>query len=137
MLTGIDPLLHADLLHALRSMGHTDTIVISDGNFPATNIAQRLLRVDGADAPRVLRAILSVMPVDAGPTPVIAMRTESENGYDAVTSAFEDVAGQKLGLLPASEFYEAARRAFAVVQTGESRFYGNVLVRKGVVPPSS
>ena len=137
MLIGIDPLLHADLLHTLRSMGHTDTIVIADGNFPATRLAQKLLRVDGASAPAVLKAILSVMPVDAGPTPVIAMRTEAKDGHDAVTTEFETVAGRDIDLLPPREFYEAARGAFAVVQTGESRFYGNILVRKGVVPPTA
>lgn len=135
MLINIDPVLHADLLHTLRSMGHNDTIVIADGNFPATSLARRLLRVDGATAPRVLEAILSVMPVDAGADPVIAMRTDAPDGRDAVTRELETAVGHQAKLLAPAEFYELAKSAFAIVQTGESRFYGNVLLRKGVIPP--
>jgi|SRR6185369_2409361 len=137
MLIGIDPLLHADLLHVLRSMGHNDTIIIADGNFPATKLAQRLLRVDGASAPAVLKAVLSVMPVDAGPAPIMLMQTDAADGHDPVTHELEAVAGRKGELLPPGQFYEQAAKAFAIVQTGESRFFGNALIRKGVVPPKT
>jgi L-fucose mutarotase len=135
MLIDIHPLLHADLLHALRSMGHTDTIVVADGNFPANALGRRVTRVDGADAPTVVRAILSVMPVDAGAAPIVGMRTDAADGRDAVTKDFEAAAGQPLELSPPVKFYEMARNAFIVVQTGEKRFYGNLLIRKGVIPP--
>src|SRR5262249_2477817 len=65
MLKGLDPLLSADLLHALRAMGHGDEIVIVDANFPAASNARRLIRLDGVDAPRALAAILSVLPLDS------------------------------------------------------------------------
>lgn len=136
MLIGIDPLLHADLLHTLRAMGHNDTIVIADGNFPATKLAQRLLRVDGASAPAVLRAVLSVMPVDAAEGAVVLMRTDAADGHDPVTHELADVVARPAGLLPPARFYEEAAKAFAIVQTGERRFFGNALIRKGVVPPA-
>lgn len=135
MLINIDPLLHADLLHALRSMGHNDTIVIADGNFPAGRLGRRVTRVDGADAPTVARAITSVMPLDLGPAPAVAMRTDAPDGRDAVTQEFQATMNGPLELRPPSEFYEMAKEAYIIVQTGERRFYGNLILRKGVVPP--
>ena len=64
MLKGIDPILNADLLHALRAMGHGDDLVLADANFPATTMARRLIRMDGVPGPRLLKAILSVLPID-------------------------------------------------------------------------
>ena len=137
MLLNIDPLLHADLLHALRSMGHNDTIVVADGNFPANALGEKVVRIDGADAPRVVRAILSVMPVDNGEDPFIVMRSDAADGRDAVTIELETSAGRRAKLVTPTEFYELARKSFAIVQTGEQRFYGNALLRKGVIAPKT
>ncbi|MGH7357392.1 MAG: RbsD/FucU family protein, partial [Candidatus Rokuibacteriota bacterium] len=74
MLKGFDPLLGPDLLHVLAAMGHGDELVVADGNFPAARLARRLVRLDGVDAPRALRAILSVFPLDTfTPTPAAVM----------------------------------------------------------------
>lgn len=135
MLIGIDPILTADLLHALKSMGHNDTIVIADRNFPASSLAQRYLPLSGVDAPRVAKAILSVMPLDEGPNPASAMKTAAADGRDAVTKELEQVVGQPLSLLAPPDFYAEATKAYMIVQSGEPRFYGNLILRKGVLPP--
>jgi L-fucose mutarotase len=135
MLININPLLHADLLGALRAMGHNDTIAVVDGNFPAAALGKRVTRVDGANGPAVVQAILSVMPVDQGPAPFVAMKTAAGDGYDPVTQEFETLAKARLALLEPADFYEKARDAFIIVQTGEPRFYANLLIRKGVISP--
>jgi L-fucose mutarotase len=142
MLKGLDPLLGPDLLHVLAAMGHGDELVIADANFPATGIARRLVRLDGVDAPRALRAVLSVLPVDTfTPTPAAVMAVVGDPG--AVPPPVRDfqpivdaAAGRpvRLEVLERFAFYERARAAFAVVATGEPRPYGNILVVKGVVP---
>lgn len=146
MLRGIDPLLHADLLHALRAMGHGDEIVIADANFPATSLARRLLRLDGVEATRALRAVLTVLPLDAFvETPALRMEVVGDpTAVPPVCALFqeilEDVAGPErnvLGRLERFAFYERARGAFAIVQTGETRLYGNILLKKGVIRPDA
>lgn len=142
MLKGLDPLLGPDLLHVLAAMGHGDELVIADANFPAASIARRLVRLDGVDAPRALRAVLSVLPVDTfTPTPAAVMAVVGDPGvvpppvrdFQAVVDA---AAGRpvRMEVLERFAFYERARAAFAVVATGEPRPYGNILVVKGVVP---
>lgn len=144
MLKGIDPLLNADLLHALRSMGHGDDLVLADANFPAAALARRLIRLDGADGPRALRAILSVMPLDdfvEAPCARIevvgdpAAEPEVCADYQEIIDAAEG--GRfRLARIERFAFYEGARYAFAVVQTGETRLYGCVLLKMGVVRPN-
>lgn len=142
MLKGLDPVLGPDLLHVLAAMGHGDELVIADANFPAASVARRLVRLDGVDAPRALRAVLSVLPVDTfTPTPAAVMAVVGDPGvvpppvrdFQAVVDA---AAGRpvRMEVLERFAFYERARAAFAVVATGEPRPYGNVLVVKGVVP---
>ena len=141
MLKGLDPLLGPDLLHVLASMGHGNELVIADANFPAASIARRLVRLDGVDAPRALRAVLSVLPVDTfTPTPAAVMAVVGDPG--AVPPPVRDfqpivdtAAGRpvRFEVLERFAFYERARAAFAVVVTGEPRPYGNILVVKGVV----
>lgn len=137
MLRGIDPLLTPDLLHALAAMGHGDTLVIADANFPAAAIARRLIRLPGTDAPRALAAVLSLLPLDDFiPNPAAVMEVVGDP--DALPPPVAEMAV----LLPApplrlerQAFYAAARDAFAVVATGERRFYGNIILTKGVIPP--
>jgi L-fucose mutarotase len=141
MLKGLDPLLGPDLLHVLAAMGHGDELVIADGNFPAVSLARRLVRLDGVGAPRALRAILSVLPLDtfvATPARVMAVVgdpgavPEPVRDFQAIVDA---AAGRPVLLEPLERFafYERARAAFAVVATGETRPYGNILLVKGVV----
>jgi L-fucose mutarotase len=141
MLKGLDPLLGPDLLHVLAAMGHGDELLVADGNFPAASIARRLVRLDGVDAPRALRAILSVFPLDTFvPTPARVMAVVGDPGavpapvrdFQAIVDA---AAGRPVPLeaLERFAFYERARAAFAVVATGEPRPYGNILLVKGVV----
>jgi L-fucose mutarotase len=143
MLKGIDPLLSPDLLHALAAMGHGDELAIVDANFPAAATARRLIRVDGAGAPAVLSAVLTLLPLDTfTETPAAVMAVVGDPGtvpppvrdFQAIINR---AAGNpvRLETLERNAFYERARGAFAVVATGERRFYGNILVTKGVVPP--
>jgi L-fucose mutarotase len=143
MLKGIDPLLHADLLHALRVMGHGDELAIVDANFPAASMARRVIRVDGVSATRALEAVLSVLPLDDFVDAPCA-RMEVVGDPAAVPEICEEFQaivdrseGRRVGLakLERFAFYARAREAFAVVQTGETRLYGNLLLKKGVVRP--
>ncbi|MDR3537017.1 MAG: RbsD/FucU domain-containing protein [Acetobacteraceae bacterium] len=141
MLKGIDPLLTPDLLHALAAAGHGDRVAIVDANFPAARVARRLVAVPGIPAPRVLDAILSVLPVDDfEPGPIVVMQVvgDTQAVPDAVrefTAVLARHAAPAPVALERHAFYAAAAEAFVVVQTGERRFYGNVLVTTGVVPP--
>ncbi len=144
MLRGLDPLLSADLLHALRAMGHGDEIAIVDANFPAASNARRLIRLDGADAPRALAAILSVLPLDSfvdDPLKVMAVVGDAAKIPEVVRQigrVASEATGreQRLSAVARDAFYERARAAYAIVATGERRFYGNVIVTKGVLDPA-
>jgi L-fucose mutarotase len=143
MLKTLDPLLGPDLLHALASMGHGDEIAIVDANFPAASCARRLLRMDGCAAAAVVQAVLSVLPIDDfvdAPLATMAV-VGSPDEVPEIVLAFKATAeraeGRVLGTeaLPRETFYARAREAFVIVQTGETRLYGNLLLRKGVVRP--
>jgi L-fucose mutarotase len=147
MLRGVHPLLIADLLHALASMGHGDEIAIVDANFPSVSVGRRVVSVAGADAPAVLAAVLTVFPLDTAVTPV-AFTMEVTADPQAVPEPVREfaavftehgLADSEIGTLARQAFYERARGAFAVVRTGEMRRYGNILLVKGVVnsyPPA-
>jgi L-fucose mutarotase len=145
MLKGIDPLLSADLLWALASMGHGDEIALVDANHPAARLAAeaggpRLIRLPGIPLQRVAAAILSVLPIDrdepcalrrmAVPGEVTPPAVQREV-MDAVRAAFPDLG--EVGVLERYEFYAQARKAFAIVQSGDRRAYGCFLLRKGVI----
>lgn len=139
MLLGLDPLLTPDLLHALASAGHGDRIAIVDANFPAAANARRLVRLDGTDAAAVLRAVLSVLPVDDfEPDPAVVMEVVGDPSAmpEAVAEFARLLRGAGAGApraVPRQGFYTLAREAFAVVATGERRLYGNIILTKGVV----
>ncbi|MFN8721984.1 MAG: RbsD/FucU family protein [Rhodospirillales bacterium] len=146
MLKTIDPLLTPDLLWVLAAMGHGDDLALVDANFPAEAVARatasgRLVRIPGARMAPVARAILSLYPLDAfvddpvrrmevvgDPVRIPAVQAEVQREIDAAEGRPLPLAG-----IERHDFYAAARRAFAVVQTGETRGYGCVLMRKGVV----
>jgi L-fucose mutarotase len=148
MLKTIDPLLNADVLYALRAMGHGDRLVICDTNFPADAIARqttlgRLLRIDNVSAARAVGAVLSVLPLDTfvddaairmeivdRPEEVPAVQREVQAAIDAAEGKSWPLAG-----IERHAFYEKAKTAYCVVATGERRFYGCFLFTKGVIPP--
>lgn len=141
MLKNIDPLLSPDLLMVLRAMGHGDDIAIVDANFPAASMAKRLVRLDGLSATTVLDAVLSVMPLDDF-VPQAAWRMEVVGDAGAEQPIFEEFRGIvarregprfRLAALERFAFYERAKAAFAIVSTGETRLYGNVILKKGVI----
>ena len=141
MLIGINPILSPDLLRTLRAMGHGDEIVIADANFPAESCARTLHRVDGIEAPRLLEAILGVMPLDTfGENPANVMAVVGNpDKIPPVVAIFQSTidetadAPAQLSSIERFSFYDRAKQAFAVVQTGERRLYGNIILRKGVV----
>lgn len=141
MLLGMHPLLTADLLHALASMGHGDEVAIVDANFPAVSVGRRVIGLPGADAPDALAAVLTVFPLDVSAEPcVLTMAvTGDPQAVPPPVAAFAAVfserglADMEIGTLERHAFYERARQAFAVVRTGELRKYGNILLVKGVV----
>ena len=143
MLIGLDPMLTPELLHALAAMGHGDEIAIVDANFPAASSARRLITLDAADAPRALAAILSVMPLDhmaEHPARVMAVVDKPKDVPPAVADfarVLERALGHKLQPKPVERhaFYAEAKNAYAILRTGERRFYGNILLTKGVIPP--
>lgn len=141
MLKGLDPLLSPDLLHALASMGHGDEIVVADAHFPGATVARRLIRMDGVDATRVIRAIASVMPLDTfveAPAAGMQVVGDPKAIPDAVADfnhALDEAEGKqvRIEMIERHAFYERSRAAFAVVQTGELRTYANLILKKGVV----
>ncbi len=150
MLKGIDPILNADVLHALKSMGHGDELILADMNFPSNSIARqtvygRLLKLENVTAGRAAEAILSLMPLD-GFVEHPALRMEIVGKPDEippvqqeVQAAIDHAEGRPLpmGSIERFAFYEAAKQAYVVVQTGERRFYGCFVLKKGVLPPEA
>lgn len=148
MLKGLDPLLNADLLYVLRAMGHGDDLVICDTNFPADSVASHtvhgeLLRLDGVSAARAVKAVLSVMPLDSF-VDTAAERMEIVGEPDTVPPVQQEVqaeidaaAGEAtpMGSIERFAFYERAKTAYAVLATGERRFYGCFVLKKGVIAP--
>jgi len=141
MLRNIPPILSPDLLHSLRAMGHGDEIVIADANFPATALATRCHRLDGVNATDVLAAVLRVMPLDSYvPNPAMVMEVvDDPNAVPTIVAEFQRITlatadnPVTLGKLERFAFYDRARTAFAIVQTGEARKYGNIILKKGVI----
>lgn len=150
MLKNIDPALNADVLHALRSMGHGDTLVISDTNFPSDTIARKttlgtLLRIDNVSAARAVEAVLSVLPLDtplqpsAGRMEVMGAPDEVLPVQQEVQAVIDRAEGKSAPMygIERFKFYEEAKKAYCVITTGETRFYGCFLFTKGVIPPKT
>jgi L-fucose mutarotase len=145
MLKNIDPLLTPDLLLVLAAMGHGDELVIVDANFPAVSTAQRLIRLDGVSATRALQAVLSLLPLDDFvDSPAAVMQVvDAPDMVPEVVQEFKrllNVAHGKDVLVTPIErfkFYERSSAAFAVIVTGETRLYGNVILKKGIIRPAT
>lgn len=137
MLKGIDKLLTGDMLKILCDMGHGDELVIADANFPAETCAQRLIRLPGIDGVRAAEAILSVFPLDTYSSPAFVMDlTDGDKAKGmpepVIWPEYEKLTGG-FGKLERFAFYERAKKAYCVIQTGEERQYGNLILVKGVV----
>lgn len=148
MLKSIDPALNADVLHALRAMGHGDDVIICDTNFPADSVARqtvlgKLLRIDNVTAARAARAVLSVMPLDsfvehpALRMEIVGKPNEIPPVQAEVQAEIDRAEGKAwpMGGVERFAFYDLARKAYCVIQTGERRFYGCFAFKKGVIPP--
>ena len=149
MLKSLDPLLNADVLYALRAMGHGDDIILCDTNFPADSVSKltvhgKLLRID-ASAARVARAVLSVMPLDsfvekpASRMEIVGKPNEIPPVQAEVQVEIDKAEGKPwpMGSIERFAFYDLAKKAYCVIQTGETRFYGCFVFKKGVIPPAA
>ncbi len=150
MLKGIDNRLNAEVLGTLRAMGHGDVLIIADTNFPADSVARatvtgHLLRMDNLTAAEAVQAVLSVLPLDtfvddfAGRMEVVGDAATLPPVQVEVQAAIDAAEGRSRPMISIERFafYDMAREAYAVIQTGERRFYGCFMFRKGVIPPDA
>ena len=142
MLKGISPILSPELLKIIAEMGHGDELVLADGNFPGTSIGKRCVRCDGHGCAEVMRAVLQIFPLDdfvAAPMAVMEVPDGMFPGNQApIWKAFREAAdtdmpSAQFEMMEHDAFIDRARSAYAVVQTGETALYGNIIIRKGVV----
>lgn len=142
MLKGISPLLSPELLAALATMGHGEEIVFADAHFPASTCGRRVIRADGLGIEPLLEAVLPLFELDAYVEAPVSMMAVVEGdvldpaveaGYRAVIDRYQDGVGP-IARIERFAFYERARGAFAVVATGDTRKYANVILTKGVTP---
>ena len=142
MLKGIPSILSPELLKILMEMGHGDRLVIGDGNFPAASMAKdcKLVRLDGHGVPEILDAILQFYPLDPYvETPVSLMEvvpgdpveTPIWDEYAKIVAKHEPSA--KIGHIERFQFYEEAKKCYAIIATGETALYANIILQKGVV----
>ena len=144
MLKGIPKIISPELLKVLCEMGHSDRIVIADGNFPAESMGKDaiVIRCDGHTGLDMLRAILEVFPLDTyidkpvnlmekvpGDTVEVPIWKE----YRQIIERFDERGEEAVGYLERFAFYEAAKTAYAIIATGESALYANIMIQKGVV----
>ena len=142
MLKGIPTILSPELLKILMEMGHGDTIVLGDGNFPAAAMAKncKLIRLDGHGVPEILDAILKFLPLDPYVEAPVSLM-EVVPGDNVETTIWDEYArivekyepGTKIGHIERFAFYEEAKKAYAIIATGETAVYANIILQKGVV----
>ena len=140
MLLGLDPVLSPNLLHALAAMSHGHRLALVDANYPATR-GCRLIHLPGIDMPCALQAVLSVFPIDTfvlypcAVTQVVGEPDARPPGQAEMNAVLAGHGAKPAASLERHAFSAAAQTAYAIVQTGERRFYGDILLTKGVVPP--
>ena len=150
MLKNISPLLNADVLHALKAMGHGDYLILSDLNFPSDSIARqtvlgKLLRMENTTSAEAAAAVLSLMPLDtfidnaAERMEIVGSPDELPDVQEEVQASIDKAEGKHWPLksIERFAFYEKAKKAYCVIQTGERRFYGCFVLTKGVIPPDA
>ena len=139
MLKGIPAQISPELLKILCEMGHGDEIVLGDGNFPAASNAKRLVRADGLGVPEMLEGVLKLIPLDSYvDAPVALMATGPDEETPEIWKTYREIVDREGGNVNIEQierfaFYERARQAYAVVATGETAIYANVILKKGVV----
>lgn len=150
MLKGIDNRLNAEVLATLRAMGHGDVLIVADTNFPSDSVARatvtgKLLRMENLTCAEAVNAILSVLPLDtfvpdfAGRMEVVGAPDEIPPVQQEVQAEIDRAEGRPRPMIGIERFafYDMARQSYAVIQTGERRFYGCFMFRKGVIPPEA
>lgn len=144
MLKGIPKILSPELLKVLCEMGHSDRLVIADGNFPSESMGKnaKVIRCDGHGVPELLEAILTVFPLDTYvEAPVSLMQvmpgdnveTPIWDEYKEIISKYDDRGEKAIGQTERFAFYEESKTAYAIIATGESALYANIMLQKGVV----
>lgn len=140
MLKNVPAVISPELLKILCEMGHGDEIVLGDANFPAVTCAKRLIRADGIGGKTLLEAIMTLFPLDAVAKENCFVMAVSEgeerppvwNDYEEIIDRFEPEK-RNMAEVERYAFYEQAKRAFAVVQTGEKALYANIILKKGTL----
>ena len=143
MLINIDPILGPEFLHTLRAMGHGDKLILCDSNFPAYSMNSVVHRLDGVDAAKAAKAILSIFPLDSFiEFPILRMQIDNKpdelnDVHKEIIDVTRSVAGEnwKIGSIERFMFYEEAKKAFAIITTNETRPFGCFILTKGVVKP--
>ncbi len=144
MLKGIPKILSPELLKVLCEMGHSDRLVIADGNFPSESMGKnaKVIRCDGHGVPELLEAILTVFPLDTYvETPVSLMQvmpgdnveTPIWDEYKEIITKHDERGEKAIGQTERFAFYEETKTAYAIIATGESALYANIMLQKGVV----
>ena len=147
MLKGIPSIISPELLKTLDEMGHNDVIVLADGNFPGSGIASagnaKLVRADGVGAAEMLEAILQLIPTDIYvDTPILLIDKEGLDKdlptpiwseFEKTVSKYDARGASAIGKVPRMDFYEASKKAYAIIQTTESALYACLMIRKGVI----
>ncbi len=141
MLKGISPVISPELLKILQEMGHGDTIVIGDANFPSASMAQRLVRADGHSVPVLLEAILQLFPLDTYAEYQVGLMevTPGDPTVPVIWDEYKKIIAKhesfdvQYEYIERFEYYERAKQAFAVLASGETALYANILLKKGVI----
>jgi L-fucose mutarotase len=143
MLKSINPILSPELLFALRAMGHRHDLAIVDANYPCDARDPRLIRLDGVNGADALDAVMSVFPLERQ-EPDVAWRMVADGDAEKQLPVFVDFADTlkrhegdavKITAVEPDEFKRRVKEAYAVVVSGERRFYGSIILRKGVIAP--
>ncbi len=146
MLKGIPEILSPELLKVLCEMGHSDRLVISDGNYPAETMGKNaiVLRFDGHGVPEILDAILQVFPLDTYvEKPVQLMElmdcdkgkveTPIWDTYKEIVAKYDDRGADAVGNIDRFKFYDESKEVYCIIATSETAIYANVMLQKGVV----
>lgn len=140
MLIGIPAQISPDLLKIICEMGHGDEIVLADANFPSASMAQRLVRADGIEIPKLLSGILELFPLDQYDSRnfILMEKCEGDEADVSVWSEYKNILNKyspetQMSFMERFDYYERAKNAYAVVATGERRQYANIILKKGCV----
>lgn len=140
MLLGISAQISPDLLKIICEMGHGDEIVLADANFPSASLAQRLVRADGIEIPKLLSGVLELFPLDQYDSRnfILMEKCEGDEADVSVWSEYKNILNKyspetQMSFMERFDYYERAKNAYAVVATGERRQYANIILKKGCV----